>query len=419
MPEELFNFGPGSSAGFVERGLASCSPNREVALHYAGRCNCALRKDEEDAVFCPLHMSTLFEISTGVLDSGAWLGWVSQYPSEDEYCLAAGSVFEMTGVRREQHVNIYRLSVRSSCSYTIEQLQEQRKNNVLEFGLSLLAEVRQLIVRTPIAAQELHSEMAKLNSIQASFMHKYSARRCDWFHAMTNYQSAMNDAFYQLKSILESCVLSILAWLRTQEEAETTWSNTSKCNIRRMLEMALLMMQRCAEGESGANNIQVLRRRLAQFGLKYGNDLGMAPREVAHFWWEYANVAQRCHLYPDALSAFQQDLLLRRQMVSIAVTTHSERPQICRTLCRIGSMHRLMGENSKASEVLQEARKEALKLDSAFHPVMSDVAQAMALLYYSENKIREALLHFEESLRIKMVHFSVRHESVLVKMIFS
>jgi hypothetical protein len=77
-----------------------------------------------------------------------------------------------------------------------------------------------------------------------------------------------------------------------------------------------------------------------------------------------------------------------------------------------------MGENSKASEVLQEARKEALKLDSAFHPVMSDVAQAMALLYYSEKKIREALLQFEESLRIKMVHFSVRHESVLVKMIF-
>ena len=205
MPEHVFNFGSGSSAGFVERAFASCSSKQDVALQYAARCTCALRKDEEDAVFCPRHMSTLLAISTGALDGAAWLGCISQIPDEDEYCLAAGSLFQTTGVRHERHVNIYQVSVRNNvCGPTLEQLKEQRKHTVLEFGAGLLTEAHQLLISTPAAAEHaLCSELARLQSLQVSFVqvsfaHKYSACRVEWCDSVAN---------YQWKSILESLVL--------------------------------------------------------------------------------------------------------------------------------------------------------------------------------------------------------------------
>ena len=132
MPEDLLSFGPGSISAFVEPAFASCSTRKEVALQYAGPCDCLLRKDEEDVVYCSRHKSTLLQISTGAIDCGAWLGWVSQYPEEDEYCLPAGSFFEVSGVRRERHANVFEVSFRENRSgVTLDVLREQRKTCAL------------------------------------------------------------------------------------------------------------------------------------------------------------------------------------------------------------------------------------------------------------------------------------------------
>jgi hypothetical protein len=430
MPEDLLSFGPGSTSAFVERAFASCSTRKEVALQYAGPCGCSLRKDEEDVVYCSIHKSTLLQISTGAVDCGAWLGWVSQYPEEDEYCLPAGSFFEVSGVRRERHANVFEVSFRENRSgVTLDVLREQRKTCALNFGNSLMSEAHQLLTCTPVLATHVESELARLDNLKKSFMHTYEARNVEWFNCIANYQHAMNCIFDEWKSILESACLVILAWLREQQECEATWTHRMKRDVLKMNQMALLIMQRGASGEWGAKNIRVLQKRLADLALKYGSDLQISSLEAARYWRDYGKAMQQGLEYPEALSAFEQEQKLiddaQRELEAIkqnpeliaregvSITKPPEYGAlVCVSLCRIANLQRLMGDDALASKTLEDARARAKTLDSKYHPVVADVAQACGLLYYSQAKTRDALLQFEESLRIKMVHLSVQHESV-------
>ena len=129
-------------------------------------------------------------------------------------------------------------------------------------------------------------------------------------------------------------MLSILSWLQAQESSETLRSASSKHDVFKMHQIALLIMLRGADAESGANNIRVLRGRLAQFVLKYGADLEIATAEIARYWWEFAVEVEtslfaaeaqltpgspkllqlRQSAFPEALSAFQKTLNLRSQL---------------------------------------------------------------------------------------------------------
>ena len=430
MPEDLLSFGPGSTSAFVERAFASCSTRKDVALQYAGPCNCSLRKDEENVVYCSIHKSTLLQISTGAVDCGAWLGWVSQYPEEDEYCLPAGSFFEVTGVRRERHANVFEVSFRDNRSgVTLDVLREQRKTYALNFGNSLLSEAHQLLTCTPVLSTHVGSELARLDNLKKSFMHTYAAQNVEWFNSIANYQNAMNCIFDEWKSILESACLVILAWLCEQQEREATWTHRMKRDVLKMNQMALLIMQRCANGEWGAKNIRVLQKRLADLALKYGSDLQISSQEAARYWRDYGKAMQQGLEYPEALRAFEQEQkliddaqreldaikqnpeLMARERMSITKSPEYG-ALVCVSLCRIANLHRLMGDDALASKTLEDARARAKTLDSKYHPVVADVAQAFGLLYYRQTRTREALLEFEESLRIKMVHLSVQHESV-------
>ena len=210
-----------------------------------------------------------------------------------------------------------------------------------------------------------------------------------------------------------------------------------KRHVLKINQMALLIMQRCTDGEWGAKNVRVLQKRVADLVLKYSSDLLLSSHEAAQHWCEYGKALQQELKYHDALSAFEHELALlderkqepidsaQRELDSInqnSEVMYRERVSIakypencvlvCMSLCRIGNLYRLMGDEGLACKMLEDARDKARALDRKYHPVMADVAQAFGLLYYSQAKTREALLQFEESLRIKMVHLSVQHESV-------
>ena len=70
---------------FVETAFSSATPDLLVALEYATNDKC----------------STILEIETGDTDRGAWLGWISQFPSEDERTFLALSSFEVLKLRRQ------------------------------------------------------------------------------------------------------------------------------------------------------------------------------------------------------------------------------------------------------------------------------------------------------------------------------
>jgi hypothetical protein len=424
MPDSIFDHG--SSTGFVVPTFFSCSPNRDVAVSYAGGCCCELRADEEDVVFCPSHKSTLFEISAGALDGGASLAWVSQYPNEDEYCLAACSFYEVKGVRREHNVNVYELVVRSNCcGPTLEQLNEHRKTTVIDFGVEMFEEAHQLLSSTPVAARVSSEERSALHKLRAFFTDKYQAHSAEWFHSVVNYQEAINEVISISRSIHEESVLRILSWLQRQEDSlqhrngclvkvggayaspTVTWSTASKQCILKMHECALSNIRRCAAGKSGANDVRILQRKLARFLLKNGDDVGMPRSEVAKCWHKYASDAQSCEEHLEALAALEQELdLYRKEGAEVGAE------RTCVTLCAVVKVHTALGQIKEAEVTLENAHRQGDLLESKFHPAKGDVASARAVLHMRKGETKEALQSLEEALRIKMLYLPVHHDSV-------
>ena len=121
----------GTCNSFVECGFSSATPRREVALQYSGS------KD-----------SALFEIETGVIDRGATLDWVSQYPSEEEHVILPLSNFEIVGMRQDTKANV------------IWQTQQLLDEQIIGYHARLREERKQRSESTIAAVFRRHSSCA-------------------------------------------------------------------------------------------------------------------------------------------------------------------------------------------------------------------------------------------------------------------
>ena len=145
---------PDTCRGFVEFGFSSATPNKDVALTYAGVLECKGVKCEcwnTDKGFCEKHRSTVLEIQTGQIDRGSNLRWVSQFPNEAEHCLLPLSNFEVVGLRREKTESNFEHNVLETKlnvnlnAQTLEQLRESRKTTVFDIARGLVQESEQLL----------------------------------------------------------------------------------------------------------------------------------------------------------------------------------------------------------------------------------------------------------------------------------
>ena len=77
--------------GFVELAFSSATPDKHVALDYSSAAHCKGKGKcdgwKDNCEFCSEHRATVLEISTGQIDRGASLKWVSQFPAENEVSL--------------------------------------------------------------------------------------------------------------------------------------------------------------------------------------------------------------------------------------------------------------------------------------------------------------------------------------------
>jgi hypothetical protein len=103
---------------FVERAFSSTTTLKEVARQYAGVNMCksitgqgVCQGWDTEKGICTEHQAIVLEIETGRIHGLAHVAWVSQWPHEDEYILPPDSTFQVTGMRREGHVNYLRLRV--------------------------------------------------------------------------------------------------------------------------------------------------------------------------------------------------------------------------------------------------------------------------------------------------------------------
>ena len=97
LPKEFFEADADSGVrGAIETGFMSTSTSREVALSYAGGSEAAGSHAGGDAsgdagggkAARAGNVATVLEIQTGMVDRGANLSWLSQYPAEAEMLFA-------------------------------------------------------------------------------------------------------------------------------------------------------------------------------------------------------------------------------------------------------------------------------------------------------------------------------------------
>ena len=137
LPPEFWAPNEYGVVGGVESAFMSCSAERDVAMTYAGSRG---------------GMGIVFEVAQGMVDRGASIEWLSQYPHEREILFGPLTGLEVMGTRIEGSVVVLevRLSVNLS-ALTIEQVVSKRRKLLLDMARGMRVEVRDRLTRQAIA----------------------------------------------------------------------------------------------------------------------------------------------------------------------------------------------------------------------------------------------------------------------------
>ena len=132
FPDEFWVPNEQGVMGGVELAFMSTTPDRSVAEQYS-----------QDG------FGIIVEIRQGMIDRGAEIAWLSQYPHEVEVLFAPLAALQMTGLRIDTHPlngkHIIVCSMRVSINLTnptIEQVVSKRRKICMDMGRGLLMEMR-------------------------------------------------------------------------------------------------------------------------------------------------------------------------------------------------------------------------------------------------------------------------------------
>lgn len=133
LPQEFWEANKYNIRGGVEYAFMSTTLEKSVAMQYAS----------SGAV------GTVFEIQMGMIDRGASLQWISQYPQEQEICFAPLTGLEVRSKRVEGSALVVevRLNINLS-SLTIEQVLAKRKKVVTDMCRNLKLEMGEMFGRS-------------------------------------------------------------------------------------------------------------------------------------------------------------------------------------------------------------------------------------------------------------------------------
>lgn len=238
FPEELLLIDetPEGIRGFVEFAFSSATPDRKVAIEYSGgHCKCAeeaaaaaergekyeggwVAGDDKLGGYCEIHRSTILEIETGQVDRGARLDWVSQFAAEKEHTLLPLSNFEVTGMRREGHLNILELKLNLNLhAQTLEQLRARRQTACLEFGIKLLQEGTQILSGTSVISKDkvqadVKRILDKIRCPSDADAKNSNIETVDLFNDTDRFRRAINECFADWRSMMSEAAANLLAY---------------------------------------------------------------------------------------------------------------------------------------------------------------------------------------------------------------
>ena len=232
LPPEFWAPNEMGVRGGIEYGFSSTTTDRAQALHYAQGMN----PNDGDAM-------TIFEMQMGMVDRGADLSWLSQYPHEREVLLPPLTGIEAldTNVEGGMLVINARLSL-NMAALTLEQVLSRRRKMLMDMAEGIELELRDAAkTNSTIAAlakkeRDAHTQFT-VRLLKAALHYgplDSSLYSVEWFNDDNNFADAMSQVLYLQKAInLEAPRL-----LAALDKAELPFKNLCVGNPARVLLLA-------------------------------------------------------------------------------------------------------------------------------------------------------------------------------------
>jgi len=174
--------------GGVEYAFMSTTPNRSVAYQYS--------QDPYGIVV---------EIKQGMIDRGAEIAWLSQYPHEAEVLFAPLAGLEMTSMRIDTHpisnTHIIIVTMRVSINLTnptIEQVVQKRRKIIENMGTGLIMEVRSALNKRANS----HETESYIRLLDGLFSERPLRHDATWYNDDLNFEESVSEVLRLKREVM-------------------------------------------------------------------------------------------------------------------------------------------------------------------------------------------------------------------------
>ena len=190
LPKEFFQPNSSGVRGGIEYGFSSTTTDRAQAVSYAQGS-----------------ASTIFEMQMGMVDRGADLSWLSQYPHEKEVLLPPLTGIEALTSDVEGSILVInsRLSL-NLAAQTLEQVLSRRRKMLMDMATGIELEIREGL-RDSTEARLVTKHTSPLVDVALRILRKaleYGAykKAPDWFNNDDNFATVMQETLYLQRTLI-------------------------------------------------------------------------------------------------------------------------------------------------------------------------------------------------------------------------
>ena len=198
--------------GGIEGGFMSTTTDKATAFFYARGGADGSKRDKTKGGTAP---AVVFETQMGMVDRGADVGWLSQFPQEAEILFAPLTGMEVRGSRVEDDVQVYEVTLTvNMASLTIEQVINKRQHLLKQLCADVAMEMRQVLRTFPsglsglslvgaaprflsgskwrgLTTADADARVSFAEGAMKSFLESHPA---EWFNSDVNFNSAVQMA---------------------------------------------------------------------------------------------------------------------------------------------------------------------------------------------------------------------------------
>ena len=233
LPPSFWDADMSGIKGGTEMGFMSCTSDRGVALAYSRKQGRGTSGEVTNTA------SLLLESRMGMVDRGADLSWLSQFPQEAEYCFSPLTGIEVLGTRVEGDVLIVEAHFCTPANSTIDTAISRMQRSHLELVDLLISELSSSGVPSGLPGGPIRKlERLRIDSAR---------RRPDHFNKVQNFRDATNEALSVQQHAFQS-LADEQAWLEeTNNVASRMRASADACARAGEQETALKLLQLTVE----------------------------------------------------------------------------------------------------------------------------------------------------------------------------